>query len=308
MYLCYIDESGTPDIPGTSSHFVLAGISIPIARWKYCDKAIEELKEKYELSNIEIHVGWLLRKYSEQRKISNFDTLSSQQRRARVMQIRTAELLRLQREQKHKQLKQTKKTYSQTLNYIHLTYQQRKDFITEVATLVSRWNFARLFAECIDKVYYNPSIAGESVNDQAFVQVISRFEHFLQNIGRNDPSCCGLLIHDNNETIALRHTNMMKKFHLDGTMWTSIKKIIETPLFVNSQLTSMVQIADLCAYALRRYVENGERELFDLIIHRCDSRSRARVGVRHYTISGCTCEICNKHRMTFAPATSTGHT
>ena len=24
MYLCYIDESGTPELPGNSSHFVLA--------------------------------------------------------------------------------------------------------------------------------------------------------------------------------------------------------------------------------------------------------------------------------------------
>jgi hypothetical protein len=30
MYLCYIDESGTPQIPGNTSHFILAGLAIPI--------------------------------------------------------------------------------------------------------------------------------------------------------------------------------------------------------------------------------------------------------------------------------------
>jgi hypothetical protein len=33
MYLCYIDESGTPESSGNTSHFVLAGISIPIWHW-----------------------------------------------------------------------------------------------------------------------------------------------------------------------------------------------------------------------------------------------------------------------------------
>ena len=34
MHLCYIDESGTPDVPGTTSHYVLAGLSIPDNFWK----------------------------------------------------------------------------------------------------------------------------------------------------------------------------------------------------------------------------------------------------------------------------------
>ena len=43
MYLCYIDESGTPDIPGNTSHYVLAGLSVPISYWKSCDKEIESV-------------------------------------------------------------------------------------------------------------------------------------------------------------------------------------------------------------------------------------------------------------------------
>ena len=33
MYLCYIDESGTSDIPGNTSHLILAGLSLPIWHW-----------------------------------------------------------------------------------------------------------------------------------------------------------------------------------------------------------------------------------------------------------------------------------
>lgn len=46
MYFCYIDESGTPEIPGTSSHYVLCGISIPIERWKKCDSQIHAIKKE----------------------------------------------------------------------------------------------------------------------------------------------------------------------------------------------------------------------------------------------------------------------
>ncbi len=303
MHLCYIDESGTSDIPGNTSHFILAGLSIPISRWKSCDRAIEVIKRRYGLSNTEIHVGWVVRKYLEQSKIPNFETLNWAQRRVQVGQKRTAELLRLQRTTNSKQYRQTKKNYAKTKDYAHLTYQERKDFIREVAQLVSRWNFARLFAEGIDKIHFDPSRTTQTIDEQAFEQVVSRFEHYLQNIGRNDSNCCGLLIHDNNETVAIKHTNMMKKFHQTGTMWTTVEKIIETPLFVDSELTSMIQIADLCAYAIRRYLENGERELFDLIIKRADSRLKTRVGVRHFTASSCTCQICSQHSAILAQGT-----
>ncbi len=32
MFLCYIDESGTSNIPGNTSHFILAGLAIPEMR------------------------------------------------------------------------------------------------------------------------------------------------------------------------------------------------------------------------------------------------------------------------------------
>ena len=97
MYLCYVDESGTPDTPGNTSHFILAGLSIPINRWKECDKAIQVIKRKYNLENTEIHVAWILRPYFEQSKISNFENLDYTQRRFQVQQFRTTELLRLQK-------------------------------------------------------------------------------------------------------------------------------------------------------------------------------------------------------------------
>ena len=104
-------------------------------------------------------------------------------------------------------------------------------------------------------------------------------------------------MHDNNPTVARKHTELMRNFHAQGTLWTRIERIIETPLFVDSKLTRMVQIADLCSYALRRYVENNrEADLFRPVFSRADRIRNTAVGVRHYTAPACACEICQAHR------------
>ena len=135
------------------------------------------------------------------------------------------------------------------------------------------------------------------MDEQAFEQVISRFEKYLQNTDdTNGQRNYGLIVHDNNETVEKKHTLLMRGFHQKGTLWINIKKIIETPLFVDSQLTSMVQIADLCSYSLRRFVENGEITLFDKIYARADRYQGRVVGVRHFTDPACQCAVCRGHR------------
>ena len=294
MHLCYIDESGTFDVPGTSQHYVLAGISVPDWLWKQLHTQIEVFKRSHELEEAEIHVAWMMRPYAEQRSILGFDSMTIEQRRSAVRMKRREELYRLQRTN-GKAFKQTKKTYKQTEAYMHLTLQERRRIVVGLAQLVSEWREARLFAECIDKVHFDPRLTGRTVHEQAFEQLVSRFERYLRNIQLGH----GMLIHDNNQTVAERLTELMKTFLRTGTLWTEIDRVIETPMFVDSQLTNMVQIADLCAYALRRYLENGEEELFNLIFQRADRAGGTAVGVRHFTRPGCDCKICLSHN---APA------
>ena len=293
VYFCYVDESGTPQIPGNTSHYILCGISIPVKDWKKCDSAINKIKVKYGLSDSEIHTGWIMRSYLEQTKIPGFETLSFNDRRSEVIKQRKAEIFRVKKTNNSKALKQLKKNYKQTEAYIHLTYDERIAFIREIADQIGSWKHARIFAECIDKVFFDPTKSKLSTEDQAFEQVISRFEHYMENVSHSEDHTYGLLIHDNNETVSMKHTELMKRFHKQGTLWTSIKHIIETPLYVNSELTGMVQIADLCSVALRRFFENQETDIFDRIKPRFDSHRGKMVGVRHFTEPTCTCEICS---------------
>jgi len=299
-----MDESGTPDIPGNTSHFVLVGLSIPVRLWKTYESEINAIKNRYDLSNAEIHTGWILRPYREQRHIPGFNSMSREQRAAESEKFRMRELHHRKKERSYRQ---ARKTYKNTSPYTHLTCGERTDFIREVAACVSGWQFARLFAEAVDKTSVAVQRSRVSVSDQAFEQVVSRFETYLQIIDKSTPQKeYGLLIHDNNETVKKKHTDMMRKYHIQGTRWQSIDNIVETPFFVDSQLSCMVQVADLCGYVLRRYLERYERNalgdydsaLFDMVFRRADRKESNTVGVRHYTDkeNACDCKICLGHR------------
>jgi hypothetical protein len=172
MHLCYIDESGTSDIPGNTSHYVLAGLSIPVWHWRDSEKEIYAVKQKYSLENAEIHSGWLKRKYIEQSKVPNFRNLDFFQRRYEVEKLRKTDLLTLQKSNKQNLYKQTKKNYNHTKDYVHLTYEERMAFLEDVARVIGNWGFARLFAECVDKIHFDPKRTKQRVDEQAFEQVV----------------------------------------------------------------------------------------------------------------------------------------
>jgi hypothetical protein len=49
MKLFYLDESGNPELTGSSDSYVLVAVGIPIEKWTACDKAINQLKASYNL-------------------------------------------------------------------------------------------------------------------------------------------------------------------------------------------------------------------------------------------------------------------
>ena len=125
----------------------------------------------------------------------------------------------------------------------------------------------------------------------AFEQVLSRSQAYLAS--QND---LGILVSDNNSKVAPRLTELSRKYHKTGTLYRDIPNIVETPLFVDSALTSMIQIADLCAFGLRRFIENQETFLWDRVEGLADRLGARCVGVRHYTgRRPCGCRVCLAH-------------
>lgn len=290
MYFLYLDESGS-----NTSHFILFGLAIPATSWKEKIDQITPVKESYTLKGTEIHTGWMLRRYLEQERISDFENLGYEERRVEVLKERSKTLNKLAVLGDIKRARNTKKAYKKTKDYIHLTLAQRRNCLRDLANVVGTWNDSRLFAEATDLKNFNLPI---SIFQNAFTNVISRFDTFVENYSRHTKTDLhGLVIQDQNESQSLRLTELMKKFHSIGTMWTQQTRIVETPLFVDSKLTGMIQMADICAYATRRFFEHNETDLFDRIYHRFDRiPGGSVVGIRHYTgVFKCKCRVCQDH-------------
>lgn len=298
MRFCYLDESGTPELTGGTSHFVLLGLSIQGETWKAKDAEISRIKRRYGLEYEEIHTGWLTRRYLEQERIPGFETLSVYDRRLAVQQARDAFLVKKAALHGPGAVVNDRKNFTKTRSYIHLTFVERRQLLRDISEAVAAWDDCRLFAECTDKRTFGAMVPRTPPFEEAFGQVVSRFHRFLEE---QRPQEHGLLVQDENDTMAGRLTHLMRVFHDRGTRWTTLPLIVETPLFVDSKLTSMVQVADVCAYATRRFCELGETALFDVVFPRFHRAGARLVGVRHYTnrheTAGrqCSCRICVAH-------------
>ncbi len=290
MYICYLDESGVPE-PAQTSHFVLLGLAIPAETWRDKDREITELKFKHRLGTTELHAAWMARKYPEQRRIQDFEELGETDRRKAVLAERRVDLATAAA-RSVKAGRELAKNYRKTDPYIHLTHAERLAALKDIADRVSSWTDSAIFADAQKKAASKPGTAGNTIFNFAFEQVVSRFDKFLLQTGEE----FGLLVQDRNDTAADRLTYLMRKFHKEGTTWSNISRIVETPLFVDSELTSMVQLADLCSFATRRFFENGEADLFDRIYARFHRNKGRLVGLRHYTGPQlCACQPCTEH-------------
>lgn len=308
MYFCYLDESGSPETTVQSSHFVLMGVVIPAAAWAEKDKRVAEIKASHELDSAEIHTHQLVRAYPEQEAIANFDTLDFKARRKAVQRERGNKTSLLKRQGNSEALKDFKKYCDKTEKYMHLSLQERRAVLTKLADEIASWRDVHLFADARDKT---ANSEGRDLYLAAFRNIVEKFHGFLDRLERDfrktagensahDERHMGLLIHDMTDK-AKKFTDLFREARNESSfIWyinemrrTPFNKIIETPLFVDSSLTSMVQMADLCAYAVRSFFENQETDLFDRIFPRFAKIEDRLFGIRHYTGSQpCSCKVC----------------
>jgi hypothetical protein len=292
MHALYVDESGTPeDEPGVD-HFVLAGLAIPLASWRTHDAQLGALLLARRLSGVELHVAWMARRYPEQERIRDFDKLDEAQRRAAVTVERGKDLAKASLKGEAA-VRGLKKNYEKTKAYIHLSHAERLDALRAVADALGSWNDARLFADAQKKSVIKPKHRAQA-REFALEQVTTRFSTYLRRFA---PGSLGIVIHDQHQAESTKLTLIFRRWHKEGTAYFRIPNIAETPLFVDSALTAMVQLADLVAYATRRFFDKGETDLFDRIYGRFDrSAENQLVGLRHYTAtSPCGCRVCRDH-------------
>jgi len=308
MFLLYLDASGTPQLADTSSkHYVLLGLSMREQDWSDVDADLHSLKSRYGYPGVEfeLHVKQFAVTIKEQDRVSGFDSLTPEDRRAGVLKIRADALAA---SDSAKRLVLLKK-FRDTDPFIHLTRSERSQLLEDAVALIGSYDNVRLFADAISKSH--PAMVQGWLNpsEEAFKQVVPRFDTFLDKIARKalDRDARfrvdhGLLILDEDKSTEAAVHDLFRRLRQQGTFLGGLRHVIDVPFFADSKKVGGLQLADVAAYVVRRYLDAGarpgshEERHFKTIFRLFDRDPRGRLhGLRHYVPAGvCPCLICQE--------------
>ena len=113
---------------------------------------------------------------------------------------------------------------------------------------------------------------GESPVEYAFEQLSSRFDQYLMRLHHKGDSQRGIMIMDKSST-ERKIQSLAREFKHSGHTWGRTKNYAEVPLFLNSQSSRLIQLADLVAYAIYRHLAHSDDSLYQVIANSFDQES-----------------------------------
>lgn len=251
---------------------------------------------------------------NEQDEIPDFEHLAREQRREKVLAIRKQKIAE---ESDPKKRRSRIKKYRSSDPFIHLTRAERSRLLEDAVYLIASHQKIKLFAEAINKEHPKIKCGEIDPTVQAFEQVVSRFDAFLGQIAskpyqnqRFPRSDCGLLIVDRDAAKESMLETAFRQYREHGHSYGNLRYVIDVPFFAASNKVSGLQLVDVCAYVIRRYLDTGatsgsqEETLFRSIFPLFDRDVRGTLhGLRHYVAAdSCECLICKErgHAMNYA--------
>jgi hypothetical protein len=146
------------------------------------------------------------------------------------------------------------------------------------------------FACAIEKSSLQP---GQDCVLLAFEDLCQRFDHFLSRKNIHGDCQRGLLILDRSaqETSLQRFS---REFRTVGTAWGVLRNLADTPMFVDSRASRLVQLADHVAHAVFRRFNAGDTQYFDIVASKFDEFDGVIHGLehRHSGRHVCRCPAC----------------
>ena len=311
MFLLYLDASGTDKQSDTSTkHFVLVGLCMHEKAWFSLDRDIQNLKDAYRYpgqdpDQFELHVRQFNNTIKEQDEVKDFEVLSKAQRRSEVLEVRRR---KIDAEPTINRKRERRGRYKETEPYIHLSRKERSQLLEDAVDLIVSHENLKFFGEAISKSH--PTVVSGHVDpvNQAFKQVVPRFDKYLlQRAGGQvwraaRPLEHGLLIFDQDAKTEKTYEKLFKEIRRNGHYFGAMNGVIEVPFFASSEKVGGLQVVDVCAYVVRRYLDTGakpgshEERKFLKLFQRFDRDSFGRLhGLRHYVPQGsCNCLICQQ--------------
>jgi hypothetical protein len=172
--------------------------------------------------------------------------------------------------------------------------EDRMDIYKEALTTLAQAKGVRIFGAVIHKAARAP----DDPMDYAFEQVCNRFDLFLRRLHKQKDTQRGLIVLDKS-AYETPLQGLARNFRSTGHRWGKLHNMAEVPLFVDSRATRLIQYANLVAYALRRYYENGDDTLSRLIAGKFDAVGGIIHGVTHFTPADqpCGCYCCRQRAL-----------
>lgn len=163
----------------------------------------------------------------------------------------------------------------------------------DVLTVLGHSKQARLFGAAVHKAAVSP---GDPM-EYAFEQICNRFDRFLGRLHRKNDTQRGLIVLDES-SYETSLQGLARNFRTIGHRWGQLYNLTDVPFFVNSRATRMIQYADMVAYAVRRYYENGDDTFFEKIARSFDAEGGVIHGLTHHipVTSACGCLVCRQRK------------
>jgi hypothetical protein len=184
-----------------------------------------------------------------------------------------------------------------------MSRKERMKVLESVYGLLASENVS-LFAVAIHK----PSFPSDNPVQRTCEEMAGHFDAYLARLeveGEEKPR--GLMIFDQCNHQPTLHA-LLAKYRTTGASWGRVKHLAEIPMFTDSKLTRMLQLADFVAYAVFRRYEHGDTQFLDRIISKFDQSGGRLHGLVHLIArhEECFCPACVTRRT--AQARSVGQT
>lgn len=170
--------------------------------------------------------------------------------------------------------------------------ERREQIICDAISLIANQKRSvTLFAIVVEKSALKED---QSPLSYAFEELCNRFNLFLRrNYRKNNERQRGLIIMDETKHEGALQS-LAREFRVNGTRWGKLRNLSEVPLFANSKVSRLLQLADLVAYATWRRYEHKDGRFFDALLCKFDQEGRILHGLVHRTSNrkACYCPAC----------------
>lgn len=173
-------------------------------------------------------------------------------------------------------------------------YSSKEQRINQIKKILQIFEDANSQIVIFSCAIHKQSYPNEDPAIKAYEEITSRFDLYLRRISNEQNTQRGIIILDkcSYETSLV---NLASQIRREGNKWGSYtRNICEIPLFVDSKVSRIVQLADHVAYAVFRRYNAGDLNYFNVIESRFDQRDGDICGLIHKQTCNkfCTCPAC----------------